>query len=243
MKRVKLFEIMKSSSTNKLGICSMQMLIILMSVILMSSFILNSTDITLKIISKRENSIQERLWGESIFQVVDLYMIESLEKIYNKPPKSIFVSSYDNQIIKEKVLANSLFEMWSTQVSKIGTKLSTSGIVEVMGLKYKSIERTAYIYDNSPGVKYFKTNKYMVTTDLHSSDDFAMTISVKVEKGGYSFLYSKDYFLKIPLYSDELIEEIKAYYTANLSSELWTGSMKFDIEDTLITSEVYYEKT
>ncbi|MGB5824288.1 MAG: hypothetical protein WBH44_09415 [Proteocatella sp.] len=242
MKKIKLPENMKSSSWNKHGMCSMQMIMILMIVILMSSFILDSTNITLKIISKRENTIQEQLWGESIFQIVDLYMIQGVEKIYNNPQKSVFISSYDNDKIKIKILQYALSEILNTNVIQIGNKLSGSRILEDIGLEYKYINRIGYVYDNSPEVKCFVKNKEMVTNNIYSSEDFAMIIAVKIEKGNDTFVYYKDYFLKIPMYTDELINEIKTYYEDNSNSKPWVSKLKFDIEATLITSEVYYDK-
>lgn len=243
MKKIKLSENMKSSFMNKKGICSMHMVILLMGVMLLSGFILDATNITLKSISKRESIIQEGLWGESIFQAIDVYLMESLAEEYNNPPKELFTGADDNSEIKIKILKQSFIDIWGKDIKVIGGKLLNATMLESLGMQYKSIDRTAYTYDDSAGVKYFKLNKDMTIKNITSSEDFALKISVTVAKGEDRFTYSKDYFFKIPLYSEELVNKMKAYYKDESNSKPWINQLKFDIKDNLITSEVYYEKS
>lgn len=242
MRKMRLSENMKLSSKNRFGVCSVQMIIILMSVVLISSFIIESTHITFKSISRKESAIQENLWGESIFQIIDVYLIQSLEEVYNTPPEILFTNSDESDKIKIKILRYSLFELWNTQVRKIGNKLSNSNILQNIEIKYKSIDKMAYVYDNSYGVNCFKINRDMITKNISSSEDFALTISVKVEKNGDRYVYSKDYFFKIPMYSDELINKEKNYYKDESNVKPWVNNFEFDTENTLVKSEVYYEK-
>lgn len=242
MKRIKSSENMKSLSMNNSGMCSMHIIILLMSVIFISSFILDATNISLKSISKRESTIQEELWGDTIFQVIDVYLMESFEEVYNNPPKELFTSLDDNPEIKIKILKQAFIDIWAKEVKAIGVKLLDSKIFESMGIEYKRIDRTAYTYDDSAGVKYFKMNKDMAIKSINSSEDFALKISVTVAKGGDKFTYNKDYFFKIPLYDDKLINKMKVYYNDGSNSKPWMNQFEFGIESNLITSEVYYEK-
>ncbi len=237
MKRSRLKENIKCLSENKKGICSIQVIIITLASLLFFSYILESTAITLKTISKRQQVIQEKLLGESLFQIVDLYVIQEFEDIYNKAGYEIVKSNSDNEIIKLKILRYSCFEFWSKGVNKVGSKISKSKLIKELNLKYKEIGMVLYTYDSSEEKEYFIMQNYLNIQKIFSSEDFGITIKVTVYTEESIISYSKNYIFTIPFYKDEDIAKIKADKDCKLNIK----SFEFD-ENNIISSEVYYEQ-
>ena len=96
---------MKFSSMNKKGICSVQVIIILCSCLILSAQILTSSRLSMNTISRRQEAVQERLYGESLFQVADVYLLENMNSTYNIANKYTFTSGQTNDEIKKKYLA------------------------------------------------------------------------------------------------------------------------------------------
>lgn len=72
---------MKFSSMNKKGICSVQVIIILCSCLILSAQILTSSRLSMNTISRRQDAVQERLYTEkSLFQVADVYLLPEHEQ-------------------------------------------------------------------------------------------------------------------------------------------------------------------
>jgi len=232
---------MKFLSLNKKGICSVQVIVILCACLVISAQILLSSKLTLATISRREVAIQERLYGESIFQVVDLYLVQSMNKTYNNPQKKTLTSNQTNDEIKNKILRYTLYEMANKEMTNLSGNIKTSPMLKNMGIEYKEATRTAYTYDNEAGVKRFKLNSSMDFDKVSTSDDFALKIHIKVKIDNQIYIYGKDYFFIMPKYSDELIKEIKTFYASG-TSEIWKGTHEFNHEEDIISSEVYYEK-
>lgn len=237
MRRNRLNENIKCLSENKKGICSIQVIIITLASLLFFSYILESTSISLKTISKRQHTIQEKLVGESLFQIVDLYVIQEFEDIYNKAGYEVVKYNSDNEIIKLKILRYSCFELWSKGVSKIGCEISSSKLIKALNLKYKEIGKIVYTYDSSEEKEYFIMQSYLNTKNIFSSKDFGITIKVTVYTEEDIISYSKDYIFTIPLYKDEDIAKIKADKEGKLNIK----SFEFD-ETNIVSSEVYYEQ-
>ncbi|WP_028829026.1 hypothetical protein [Proteocatella sphenisci] len=231
---------MKFLSLNKKGICSVQVIIILCSCLIISTQLILSSKLTLATISRREAAIQERLYGESIFQVVDLYLVQSMNKTYNNPQKYTITSNQTNDEIKNKILRYALGEMANTEITNIGKSMKQCQMLKNMGIECKEISRTVYTYDNGAGIKQFKINSNLNLEKVSTSDDFALKIHIKVKVDNQIYVYGKDYFFIMPKYSDELIKEIKTFYGGG-TSETWKGTHKFNHKEDMISSEVYYE--
>lgn len=226
----------KSLSENKKGICSIQVIIVILAVILFFNYILESTSIGIKSIAKRQDAVQEKLLGENLFKVVDLYVIEEFENIYNKAAYKIVENHLDNETVKLIILRYSCFEFWSKGVNEIGIELMNSKILKDLNLKYKEIDELLYIYDDSGEKGYYIISKYLNVEKIFSSEDFGITIKVTVYTENQILSYNKDYIFKIPFYKDEDIDNIRA----DKDNALNISTFKLD-ESNIITSEVYYE--
>lgn len=237
MKHSKLKESIKYLSENKDGLCSIQVIIIIMASLLFCNYILESTAISVKTISRRQQVIQERLLGENLFQIIDLYVIKEFEDTYNKAGYEVVKVNSDNEIIKLKILRYSCFEFWSKGVNNVGKEISKSKLIKDLDLKYKEIGKIIYTYDDSSEKEYFTMQNYLNTKNIFSSEDFGITIKVTVYTEDDIISYSKDYIFTIPFYTDEDIAKIKADKEGKLNIK----SFEFD-ETNIVSSEVYYEQ-
>lgn len=226
----------KCLSENKKGICSIQVIIVILAVILFFNYILESTSIGIKSISKRQDAVQEKLLGENLFQVVDLYVIEEFENIYNKTAYEVVKSNLNNETTKLRILRYSCFEFWINGVKQVGREVSNSKIIKDLNLEYKQIGKIIYIYDNSIEKRYFVMENYLDTKNIFSSEDFGITIKVTVYTENKMISYCKDYIFKLPFYKDEDIDKIRA----DKDNILNISTFKLD-ESNIVTSEVYYE--
>lgn len=226
----------KCLSENKKGICSIQVIIVILAVILFFNYILESTSIGIKSISKRQDAIQEKLLGENLFKVVDLYVIADFENIYNKAAYKVVQAYLDNETAKLMILRYSCFKFWANGVDEIGTELMNSKMLKDLNLKYKEIDELLYIYDDSIEKGYYIMSKYLNVEKIFSSEDFGITIKVTVYTENKMISYCKDYIFKLPFYKDEDIDKIRA----DKDNALNISTFKLD-ESNIVTSEVYYE--
>lgn len=226
----------KCLSENKKGICSIQVIIVILAVILFFNYILESTSIGIKSISKRQDAIQEKLLGENLFKVVDLYVIADFENIYNKAAYKVVQAYLDNETAKLMILRYSCFKFWANGVDEIGTELMNSKMLKDLNLKYKEIDELLYIYDDSIEKGYYIMSKYLNVEKIFSSEDFGITIKVTVYTENKMISYCKDYIFKLPFYKDEDIDKIRA----DKDNILNISTFKLD-ESNIVTSEVYYE--
>lgn len=234
MKKIKLKKPINLLSENS-GFCTIQVMIITMASILLIGYILESTQITTKSFSIRDKAVQERLWGESLYQVVDIYVIKEIENIYNDSVYEVVACNTDNEIIKLKTLRLTCFQMWVKGANNIGKKLAKSEIIKDMGFKYIKIEKKPYEYQPLPEKGYFVLTNYLNTKYINTSEDFGITIEVSVSKENQNYKYKKNYIFKIPFYEDEVIEKIKNH------SETETDKVILDV-DNIVDAGVYYEK-
>ena len=232
---------MKFSSMNKKGICSVQVIIILCSCLILSAQILTSSRLSMNTISRRQEAVQERLYGESLFQVADVYLLENMNSTYNIANKYTFTSGQTDDEIKKKVLRYALQAMAVSKWKILSDGIKASPMLKDMGIECTEVTREIYTYDSSAGAMHFKKNTSGVLDRVNTYEDFALKINIKVRIDGQTYVYGKDYFFVMPLYTDEMIAEIKAYY-ASEGAAPWTGNHEFDLEKDIISSEVYYEK-
>ena len=232
---------MKFSSMNKKGICSVQVIIILCSCLILSAQILTSSRLSMNTISRRQEAVQERLYGESLFQVADVYLLENMNSTYNIANKYTFTSGQTNDEIKKKVLRYALQEMAVSKWKVLSDSIKASPMLKDMGIECTEVTREIYTYDSSAGAMHFKKNTSGVLDRVNTYEDFALKINIKVRIDGQTYVYGKDYFFVMPLYTDEMIAEIKAYYASGGAAPC-TGNHEFDLEKDIISSEVYYEK-
>ena len=232
---------MKFSSMNKKGICSVQVIIILCSCLILSAQILTSSRLSMNTISRRQEAVQERLYGESLFQVADVYLLQNMNSTYYIANKYAFTSGQTNDEIKKKVLRYALQEMAVSKWKILSDGIKASPMLKDMGIECTEVTREIYTYDSSAGAMHFKKNTSGVLDRVNTCEDFALKINIKARIDGQTYVYGKDYFFVMPLYTDEMIAEIKAYY-ASEGAAPWTGNHEFDLEKDIISSEVYYEK-
>lgn len=232
-------KIMLKKHTNLLsdskGFCSLQLIIITMAAILLFGYILESVQITTKSFSMREKAVQEQLWGESVYQVADVYVIKEFEDIYNESIYEVVKYNTDNEIIKLKTLRLTCFQMWVKGANNVGKKLAKSEIIKDIGFKYIKIEKKPYEYQPFPEKGYFVITDYLNTKYINTSEDFGITIEISVSKDNQNYKYKKDYIFKIPFYEDEVIEKIKK----NIETE--EDRVILDV-DNIVDAGVYYEK-
>ena len=232
---------MKFSSMNKKGICSVQVIIILCSCLILSAQILTSSRLSMNTISRRQDAVQERLYGESVFQVADVYLLENMNSTYNIANKSTFNSGYTDEVIKKKVLRYALQEMAVSKWKILSDGVKASPMLKGMGIECTEVTREIYTYDSSAGAMHFKKNTSGVLDRVNTCEDFALKINIKARIDGQTYVYGKDYFFVMPLYTDEMIAEIKAYYASG-TTITWKGTHEFDLKKDIISTEVYYEK-
>ena len=232
---------MKFSSMNKKGICSVQVIIILCSCLILSAQILTSSRLSMNTISRRQEAVQERLYGESLFQVADVYLLENMNSTYNIANKYTFTSGQTNDEIKKKVLRYALQEMAVSKWKVLSDSIKASPMLKDMGIECTEVTREIYTYDSSAGAMHFKKNTSEGLNRVNTCEDFALKINIKARIDGQTYVYGKDYFFVMPLYTDEMIAEIKAYYASGGAAPC-TGNHEFDLEKDIISSEVYYEK-
>ena len=232
---------MKFSSMNKKGICSVQVIIILCSCLILSAQILTSSRLSMNTISRRQDAVQERLYGESLFQVADVYLLQNMNSTYNIANKDTFTSGQTDDEIKKKVLRYALQEMAVSKWKVLSDSIKASPMLKDMGIECTEVTREIYTYDSSAGAMHFKKNTSEGLNRVNTCEDFALKINIKVRIDGQTYVYGKDYFFVMPLYTDEMIAEIKAYYASG-GAEPCTGNDEFDLEKDIISSEVDYEK-
>ena len=232
---------MKFSSMNKKGICSVQVIIILCSCLILSAQILTSSRLSMNTISRRQEAVQERLYGESLFQVADVYLLENMNSTYNIANKYTFTSGQTNDEIKKKVLRYALQEMAVSKWKVLSDSIKASPMLKDMGIECTEVSAEIYTYDSSAGAMHFKKNTSEGLNRVNTCEDFALKINIKARIDGQTYVYGKDYFFVMPLYTDEMIAEIKAYYASGGAAPC-TGNHEFDLEKDIISSEVYYEK-
>lgn len=226
---------------NKKGICSVQVIIILCSCLILSAQILTSSRLSMNTISRRQDAVQERLYGESVFQVADAYLLQNMNSTYNIANKYTFTSGQTNDEIKKKVLRYALQEMAVSKWKVLSDGVKASPMLKNMGIECTEVTREIYTYDSSAGAMHFKKNTSGVLDRVNTFEDFALKINIKVKIDGQGYVYGKDYFFVMPLYTDEMIAEIKEYYASGGAAP-WTGNHEFDLRKDIISSEVYYEK-
>ena len=232
---------MKFSSMNKKGICSVQVIIILCSCLILSAQILTSSRLSMNTISRRQEAVQERLYGESLFQVADVYLLQNMNSTYNIANKDTFTSGQTDDEIKKKVLRYALQEMAVRKMTTLSDGIKASPMLKDMGIECTEVSAEIYTYDSSAGAMHFKKKTSEGLNRVNTCEDFALKINIKVRIDGQTYVYGKDYFFVMPLYTDEMIAEIKAYYASGGAAP-WTGNHEFDLEKDIISSEVYYEK-
>lgn len=232
---------MKFSSMNKKGICSVQVIIILCSCLILSAQILTSSRLSMNTISRRQEAVQERLYGESLFQVADVYLLQNMNSTYNIANKDTFTSGQTDDEIKKKVLRYALQEMAVSKWKILSDSIKASPMLKDMGIECTEVSAEIYTYDSSAGAMHFKKNTSEGLNRVNTCEDFALKINIKARIDGQTYVYGKDYFFVMPLYTDEMIAEIKAYYASGGAAP-WTGNHEFDLEKDIISSEVYYEK-
>ncbi|MGL5256633.1 MAG: hypothetical protein ACRC76_06305 [Proteocatella sp.] len=234
MKKIMLKKHINLLSESK-GFCSLQLIIITMASILLFGYILESVQITTKSFSIREKAIQEQLWGESIYQIADLYVIKEFENIYNESIYEVIENNKDNEIIKLKTLRLTCFQIWGKGVNNVGKKLAKSQMIKDLGFRYIKIEKKPYQYKPLPEEGYFVLTKYVDTKYINTSEDFGITIEISVSKDNQNYKYKKDYIFKIPFYEDKVIEKIKKH------TETKADMVILDV-DNIVDAGVYYEK-
>lgn len=232
---------MKFSSMNKKGICSVQVIIILCSCLILSAQILTSSRLSMNTISRRQDAVQERLYGESLFQVADVYLLQNMNSTYNIANEYTFISGQTDDEIKKKVLRYALQEMAVRKMTTLSDGIKASPMLKDMGIECTEVSAEIYTYDSSAGAMHFKKKTSEGLNRVNTCEDFALKINIKVRIDGQTYVYGKDYFFVMPLYTDEMIAEIKAYYASGGAAP-WTGNHEFDLEKDIISSEVYYEK-
>ena len=217
------------------------MIIILCSCLILSAQILTSSRLAVSTISRRQEAVQERLYGESIFQVADVYLLQNMNSTYNIANKSTFNSGYTDEVIKKKVLRYALHEMANSRTKYLSDSIKASPMLKEMGIDCTEVSAEIYTYDSSAGAMHFKKDKIEGLDRVNTYEDFALKIHIKARINGQWYVYGKDYFFAMPLYTDEMISEIKAYYASG-TNVTWKGTHEFDLEKDIISSEVYYEK-
>lgn len=217
------------------GFCSIQLIIITMASILLFGYILESVQITTKSFAIRDKAVQEKLWGESLYQVVDIYVIKEVEDIYNESIYEVVACNTDNNIIKIKTLRLACIQIWAKGICNVGKKLAKSEIIKDMGFKYIKIEQKPYQYEPLPEKGYFVITKSLDTKYINTSEDFGITVEVSVYKDNQSYKYKKDYIFKIPFYEDEVIGKFKNH------NETKDDMIVLNVEN-IVDAEVYYEK-
>nr|MBP7908021.1 hypothetical protein [Proteocatella sp.] len=146
-----------------------------------------------------------------------------------------------NDEIKKKVLRYALQEMAVSKWKVLSDSIKASPMLKDMGIECTEVTREIYTYDSSAGAMHFKKNTSEGLNRVNTCEDFALKINIKARIDGQTYVYGKDYFFVMPLYTDEMIAEIKAYYASGGAAP-WTGNHEFDLEKDIISSEVYYEK-
>ena len=124
---------MKFSSMNKKGICSVQVIIIPCSCLILSAQILTSSRLSMNTISRRQEAVQERLYGESLFQVADVYLLQNMNSTYNIANKDTFTSGQTDDEIKKKVLRYALQEMAVSKWKILSDSIKASPMLKDMG--------------------------------------------------------------------------------------------------------------
>ena len=200
---------MKLLKDNKNGICSIQIAIILMASIIFCGYILESASMGIKTIARRSDAIEDKVLGENIFQIADIYVISEFEDLYNSKIYKVIKKFKTNDEVKLNTFCSSCFGLWSTGVKNIGIKLSDSKLLKNMEIKYINIKSDVYIYDKTPYINHFVFQKYLDTLKIQEQQDFAIEIWITVKRNNYKYIYKKSYIFDVPFYEDEMIEKIR----------------------------------
>lgn len=228
---------MKFLKENKKGLCSIQIAIILMASIIFCGYILESASMGIKTIARRSDAVEDKVLGENIFQIADIYVIEEFEDLYNSKIYKIIKNFKTNDEVRITTFRSSCFGLWATGIKNIGTKLSTSKLLKTMKIKYITIDSEIYVYDKTPYINYFVLQNYLDPLKIEEQKDFAIEVWITVKKDEFKYVYKKSYIFDVPFYEDEMIEKIRKNGDGPKLEKFFILDQK-----NIISSEITYEK-